>query len=296
MSLYQRLDASTEESPENSTDDFADATKVVTSTYEATEHTGSPWSPDLQHGGAVAALLTRAMDRHQPRPQTRLSRVTIEILGPVPIGLVRVTTRVERGGRQVELLAARMEWVRPDGTSQVAAHARAWRLATHDTRTLRHRSDPRLEFPAAASRQGPAAGHPLPEPLHTSAFVKALEWRYTEQQRVHGTPSTAWLRLTHALIDGEAATPLEQAVAISDVANGIGARLDPRQVTFPNTDLSVHLHQPPSGNWFGISAESSLGPDGIGMSAATLHDQDGPIGRIAQTLLLQPRPRTTDAD
>jgi len=43
------------------------------------------------------------------------------------------------------------------------------------------------------------------------------------------------MRLIHPLVAGEELTPLEQAVAIADVANGIGARIDPGEFSFPTS-------------------------------------------------------------
>lgn len=260
----------------------------VEETFVAGELTGSPWSSQAQHGGPVAALLTRAMDRCSPRDDMRLARVTVEMLGAVPIVDVRVAAFIERPGRRVQLVAARLEFRRPDGTWQSAAYARGWRLLTSDTIAVRHDAEVPLPLPTAeATRQWDV--HPVPAQLHTSAFVNALEWRFTAPTREPGVPTTAWMRLTCPLVSGEDPTPLEQAVAIADVANGIGARLDPDAFSFPNTDLSVHLYQPPSGSWYGLAAETSVGTDGIGMSAATLYDVTGPLGRVAQTVLVQPR-------
>jgi hypothetical protein len=275
MSLYEPLD-------------HAIVDGAATETFSATGHTGSPWSSDLQHGGPVGALLTRAMDRCDPRPATRLARVTVEFLGAVPITEVRVSARVARPGRRVELLTSHLDHMRPDGTWQTVARASGWRFATHDTDAVSHDAIEPLHLPSAEATAA-CREHPLPEPLHTSAFVQALEWRYAEQPREPGTPTTAWMRLTCPLVAGEEPTPLEQAVAIADVANGIGARVDPATFVFPNTELTVHLHEAPVGEWFGLAAETSIGHDGIGTSAATLHHQGGPLGRVAQALLVEPR-------
>ena len=78
-------------------------------------------------------------------------------------------------------------------------------------------------------------------------------------------------------------------MAIADVANGVGARLDARQWTYLNTDLTVHLFDPPTGPWIGLQAETSIGHDGIAMSSAVIHTSAGPVGRLAQNVLIQRR-------
>ena len=88
---------------------------------------------------------------------------------------------------------------------------------------------------------------------------------------------------------GEPTDPLQRFLAVVDSANGVGAPLSVTGWTFLNTDLSVHLHRDPVGEWVGVEASTSIGPDGIGVCTAVLHDEHGPVGRSAQVLLVQPR-------
>ena len=46
---------------------------------ECTPYTGGPWSPDHQHGGAVAALLSFALDRMPSPGPMRLARITLDM-------------------------------------------------------------------------------------------------------------------------------------------------------------------------------------------------------------------------
>ena len=73
-----------------------------------------------------------------------------------------------------------------------------------------------------------------------------------------------------------------------DAANGVGARLVTTAWTFINTELASHLFERPTGEWTGIEAESSIGAEGVGLSQAVVHDERGPVGRIAQSLLVSP--------
>ena len=82
-------------------------------------------------------------------------------------------------------------------------------------------------------------------------FVTALSWQFDAAAAAAGGPTVAWLRLDQPIVAGEEPTDLQRAVAIADVANGVGARLDARIWTYLNTDLSVYLYEPPSGAWLG---------------------------------------------
>ena len=107
--------------------------------FRSTDHTAGPWDARSQHAGPPAALLGRALEATDPREGTLLSRVTFEILGPVPVAEVEVESRVARPGRTVELLEAEL---RAGGRPVMTA--RAWRL-------------PATEAPAAGDGAAAAA-------------------------------------------------------------------------------------------------------------------------------------------
>ncbi len=269
--FYQLLDQATEDG-------------TATETFAPTEHAIGPWGP-MQHGGPVAALLARAMDRLGARPDTRTSRVTIDLLGPVPMDQVRVSARIARPGRRIEQLAAVLEAPGKDGQWQPVAQGSAWRLATQPTTDVVRRADAGHQLPAA----DPASLEKfhIPDIWPKGGFVGATDWRVVQPGGEEGDPTIVWVDLVHDLVEGEPITALERAMATADTANGIGGRLDPERFSFLNTELTVHLHHPPRGTWFGLEAETSVGPDGIGMGAGILHSEDGPIGRVAQSLLIE---------
>src|ERR1700730_8309435 len=87
-----------------------------------------PWSPDAQHGGAPAALLARALERADPGPADFVTRLTVELLRPVPLAPIEVRTRTVRPGKRVQWLEASL--VVED---QEVARATALRLRTDRT-------------------------------------------------------------------------------------------------------------------------------------------------------------------
>jgi hypothetical protein len=73
----------------------------------------------------------RGLERCEQRDDTRLSRVMVDLLGPVPAeGDLWVRTRRERSGKQIELLSAEMLAPGPDGEPRAVARASGWRLQT----------------------------------------------------------------------------------------------------------------------------------------------------------------------
>ena len=106
-------------------------------------------------------------------------------------------------------------------------------------------------------------------------------WRYHEVLPVRDE--------RHVVSLGEGMTPLERLFAVADCANGIGSKLDITRWTFLNTDLAVHVFRVPDGEWVGIRAEASYGPDGIGTTIGTLFDEQGAVGAIQQSVLVRRR-------
>jgi hypothetical protein len=97
-------------------------------TFASTGHTAGPWTPDAQHLGPPSALLARAIEQVPADRPTQIARVTVEILGPVPLADLTVRARLTRPGRSVELLAAELAT-----GDRVVATASAWRIARADS-------------------------------------------------------------------------------------------------------------------------------------------------------------------
>ena len=89
--------------------------------FWATDLARGPWDPNAQHGGAPAALIGGELERLDPNPDLTLARITYELLRPVPLGELHVSTEIVRPGRRVQLLEATLS--DPSGTALVKARA-----------------------------------------------------------------------------------------------------------------------------------------------------------------------------
>ncbi|MBN9112578.1 MAG: thioesterase family protein [Pseudonocardia sp.] len=249
--------------------------------YHATYSTTGPWFADAQHAGPPSALLVRAMEQWpQPDPAVPLSlaRVTLEVLGPIPAGDVEVRAEVLRPGRRIELLQAAML---ADG--RLVLQARGWRFAPADTADVVVGTAPTIAGPEDAVLQQARPEGWLP------GFMDMIEWRWLTGALGEPGPGRAWVRQRVPLVEGEEPSPLQRLVVAADSANGIAAPLDLRQWLFVNTELSLHLHRGPVGEWTGVDAATVIGPSGVGTVSAVLHDAAGHTGRATQALTVGPR-------
>ena len=93
------------------------------------ELTRGPWDPGAQHGGAVAALVVRELERVEAPVPTRLARLTLELLRPVPLEPLLLDAQVVRPGARVGLLEAELR--RAEDGERLAL-ARALRIRTDE--------------------------------------------------------------------------------------------------------------------------------------------------------------------
>jgi Thioesterase-like superfamily len=231
----------------------------------------------------VSALLVRALERCEARDDTRLSRVMVDLLGAVPAeGDLWVRSRIERSGKQIELVSAEMLALGRDGAPRPVARASGGRLKTVDTTEITHAPAPPLRALAEAKSRDMKKDW-------DRNYVHSLDWRWLTEPMSEG-PGESWIRPEVDLFKGETMTALERLFAVADDANGIGTKLDIRKWTFMNTDLVVHVHRIPDGDWIGFRAETSYGPDGIGTTIGTLFDENGAVAAIQQSVLVRPMP------
>jgi hypothetical protein len=239
-----------------------------------------PWDARMMHGGAPGALLAHAIERVRPGAELAVARLTIEFLGGVPLGQVSVATSLAKPGGRFQIVDATLH-----AGERVACMARAVRLR-------------RAEMPDAAASS--AEPQPLPPPAAGepwSYFADLGGERFhpdaTEIRVVGGEPGTghavAWIRLRGELLPCVAPSPLARTAAAADFANGLSWILPFDEWLFVNTELTIHLHRAPEGEWIGLDARTVSGASGIGLSTGVLHDLRGPVGVCAQSLLVERR-------
>jgi hypothetical protein len=246
--------------------------------FHATFSTSGPWFADAQHAGPPSALVIRALERCDARPGTQLSRITVEVLGPVPTGDVQVRAEVERPGRAIELLAAELV-----AGGRAVLRARAWRVAAGDTAEVQLGEAEPLPAPDTVPARPERPEGWLP------GFLDTVEWRWLRGWLAEPGPGTVWGRQRVPLVAGEQPSPLQRLAVVADSGNGAAAPLDLLEWLFVNTELTLHLHREPRGEWIAVYAATVIGPAGVGTVSGLLFDADGQVGRSAQALVVRRR-------
>jgi hypothetical protein len=245
--------------------------------YLATEATAGPWSSDAQHGGPPSALAARELERHEPDDGMRLARVSVDILRPVPVGLLTIRTRTLRPGKRVALLEAVTE-----SAGQEVLIARGWRIARSDATPAVINDQPPPAVPAAGWSPSFPGGH-------LDGYLSQVEWRFVSGSFDEPGPCRTWARPRIPLLPGEELSPMCRTLLVADSGSGVSMTLDPARFIFINVDLTVVLHRDPVSEWVLLDAVSTMGGTGTGLAETRLSDTASVVGTGLQTLLVAPR-------
>lgn len=243
--------------------------------YLPTAHTSGAWNINEQHIAPAIGLLAHHLERDAAARGHGflIGRLCYDILGTIPIEAMDATVEVLRGGRTIELV---------EGTllhnGRPALRARAWLLRPNQTGAIA--GTPIAPLPAAEAMPvwDPASVWP-------GGFIQNVQVRRLD----HG-PGRAqyWARALQPLLANEPVSALARAATLFDLSNGMAVRADPKQIAFPNLDLTAHLFAMPQGEWLGFDTSVSFGAQGLGLTSTVLHDASGPIGSIGQILTVRP--------
>lgn len=257
-------------------------TQTDARTYRASTLTRGPWDPEHQHAGPPIALVCRAIEQaaHE-HGLTHISRLTANLLRPVPIADLIVEVMTDYVGRNA---------------GHFSAHLMAGNKDVARFTALAQRESP-VEFPT------PLAGHPLPmAPLSPEqsppgqfpfagkqvGYADLVETRVAKGVFWNG-PCAIWFRLRYPLVAGEIASAYQRVAVAADSGNGVSAILDYNEYVFVNSDLTINLLRQPVGEWICLDACTHLGPQGGGLAESALYDAHGLIGRATQSLAVRAR-------
>ena len=235
-----------------------------------------PWDRKAQHGGPSAALLARAVEHVEAPEPVHVTRLTYDLLRPVPLTPLTIRTEVVRPGKRVSVVEATL----------LADDVAVMRVAAQRIRAAE------LELPDGVAPEDPPPGEPgageLAIPLGGGDAYNDLgvEIRFASGGFQHPGPAQAWVRLRLPLVPGEEPSPLVRVAAAADLGNGLSSVLRMKDWLYINPDLSVHVARPAVGEWIGMRSVTYPFNTGTGIAESALYDATGRVGRSVQSLLL----------
>jgi hypothetical protein len=248
-------------------------------TFHPTEHVGGAWRTDEQHVAPTLGLLAHLVEADRDargRGDLVLTRLSYDIWGTYPLDVMETRVQVARPGKGVELVEAEVAC-----GGRTAITLRAWLARPGDTAELAAEPLPRIPAPDETPDVDLTKDWP-------GGFIHSVDVRRTQAEPGR---ATAWVRTDVPLIQDEKVSPTARAAGLLDLANGLTVRRDPREVAFPNLDLVAHLYRTPEGEWLGFDTTVTFGPTGLGLTSTVLHDERGPVGTVAQSLVVRRQQR-----
>jgi hypothetical protein len=243
-----------------------------------TSHTRGPWSEDHCHAGPPTGLIARALEH--TLVDHRLTRLTVNLIRPIPFAGFRIETSITRRGRIVALAEAKLI----DQHETICATASSLHMAPQPQQSLP------THTPAPLNPDDAIVGDfPIRRTLHDLPSFRGdgVSVKYPPGHNPEPGPTIAWLRTVPLLAD-ETPSAFQKICPLADCGNAFGRNAEPSEYNFMNPDLTLLLHRDPIGEWLGTNAVSHWQPDGIGMADAELFDRKGCVGRALQTLLIRP--------
>lgn len=223
--------------------------------YEG-EITRAWWIVRGPNGGYIAALLTRAMEAAIGEPERTLRSLNVHYLRPPAEGPVRIHTQIERTGRGLSTISARM--IQGDKLQALATAAFA---KSRGGETMRHHVMPEVPPPEACA----ARESVIPFHAQFESRVAIGPTDFESSARSEKARGGGWLRLAEPQpLDGAALAAFTDAWPPA-VFSAAGLERFPTGV--PTVDLTVHVRS-------GLPAEVPEG-EFVLVVFETRHIQDG---------------------
>lgn len=245
-------------------------------TFVPTAHVGGAWNVAEQHVAPAIGLLVHVVEMdHRTRHSSplQIARLSYDIWGTIPMEEVTVEVSVLRPGRTIELVEARL-----CHEGRPAIVLRAWLMRAYDSQDVAAVNFAPMPPPDAMLDWNPSS-------IWAGGFIASAQVR---RQEDHPGRARCWVRSHTALIEQQDVSATARAMSLVDIANGLTPLGAPKDLAFPNLDLTAHIFRAPVGEWIGFDISVASGPGGIGLTHSILHDIYGSFGAMAQCLTVRP--------
>lgn len=237
--------------------------------YLATDLALGPWSRDLLHGGAVAALLAHVLEEDVPATMA-VAEVCARFLRPLSRQQLRIDVVDVRRGRRVLVRRANL----------VSAGA----LIAEATCVAAARRPSAADSDGAPANRAPVEAISLR--LEARSFLgDGMQVLYYEAP---DGSTRGWFRLRVPVVAGRQVGLLQRMAAAGDLAGTMsmrrGAVIERAAI---NTDVRVTVLGQSDDEWIGMDAAAHWGGPAGGHVIGRVTDRCGDLGRVSSLLVEQ---------
>jgi hypothetical protein len=238
-----------------------------------------PWDPQALHGRVIVALLAHEIERKHGEPGFMPARLTVDMYRPPGFAPIEVVTKVVRDGKRIRVVDA--EFI-SDGTSQARATCQLLRRTEN--------APGRVWSPPAWSVPDPETIEPPPNRPGRGGMGGM--WMTRNISGAMGTfgQRRVWIREARNCVAGTELSPFLRAASAADFASPISNAGD-QGLGYINTDVTLHLHRMPIGEWIGLEVVNHQATDGVTLGACFMHDREGAVGSSTVVGVAQRRAR-----
>ncbi|MET0248195.1 MAG: thioesterase family protein [Sphingobium sp.] len=231
------------------------------------------WSRDMLHGRPLIGIIGRELERVHGDPAFIPARFNVDLHRTPRFAPVEVETRLLRSGGRLRLAEAVLTI---DGEEYARATCQFLRVG--------EAPPGRIWAPAPWDVPSPHAIAPRPDPKRRGLS----EMRPIAGRMGAYGPRQVWTREYFDLVEGQTMTPFARVALAADFASP-WTHIGDAGVHYMNTDIVVHLHRLPRGEWLGFEVTGHDASQGIAVGHCRLYDADGAIGFISATALTNQR-------
>ena len=252
--------------------------------FEATPAASGPWHPNTQHGSAIMGLLAHVIENFPCDFTCQTTRLTVDILRPVPLGEVQTVVKEVSSSKNLSILEVELF-----SQQKLYAKALANRLSIRPIEPSDHWSL-RDRYAIPQKRPQPIPGANPDKDMFGNQLEIIPDLAIKD--------GAVWYKFSNAILEGEPLSGLQKAAVLSDwtyatprivtqkrlILNGEQGEISFGSI---NIDNSINLSRYPIGDWVGIRAEQNLGETGAGFASGFLFDEEGYFGCSHQTLMVR---------
>lgn len=253
-----------------------------THVYIGQDPTRGPWHVDHCHAGPPAGAIARSVEivaGANEEGGKLLTRLTLDLIRPIPMAGFRVDVEMRREGRKVATVAATLS----DLNGKPCVTGSALLVAPSETPDLP--SAPISPLKVADATPGP---FPIQNTAHgEAAFGQFMDVRYPRGETPDPGPTKMWMKVM-PLVEGETPSSFQRICPLADCGNATARNADLSEVGFVNPDLTIVAHRQTGADWLLSDGVSHWHGNGIGLAEARISDEAGPVATALQSVILTP--------